>query len=243
MVFFFSMKPSSTGKKILFLFAILLLPGSVYLLLWTGEHNFSKLPYIGPKEAIQSADGSYDTLYHKIPPFELINQDGDKVTNEDLEGSVYVADFFFVTCPTICPKMTTNMKYIQDNFNDRKDLRFISITVNPEHDTVEVLRDYAEKVHANTNNWDFLTGSKDAIYDVALNGFFVSAQKDEVAPGGFLHSQYLILVDKQGHIRGLFDGTIHKTVKEELGDAIDILFREEAAPLKGKEKVEIEQRR
>ncbi len=237
------MKNASTPKKILFLFAILFLPGSVYLLLWTGEHNYRQLSYIGPKEAVQNADGTYDTLYHQIPYFEFTNQDGKKVTRDDLLGSVYIADFFFVTCPTICPKMTTNMKYIQDNFNDREGLRFISITVNPEHDTVEVLKNYAEMVHADTKNWDFLTGNKEAIYDVALNGFFVSAQKDEVAPGGFLHSQYLILIDKKGHIRGIFDGTIHKVVKEELTDAIDILFKEDAVPLKGKKKEGIEQRK
>ncbi len=237
------MKQSSKTKKILYLFIILFLPGSVYLLLWTGEHNFRKLEHIGPKEAVQNVDGTYDTTYHKIPYFEFTNQDGKKVTRDDLLGYVYVADFFFVTCPTICPKMTTNMKYVQDNFKDRKDLRFISITVNPEHDTVEVLKDYAEMVHADTKNWDFLTGNKEAIYDVALNGFFISAQKDEVAPGGFLHSQFLVLVDKEGHIRGIFDGTIHKVVKEELGDAIDILFKEEIVPLKGGKKNKIEQRK
>jgi protein SCO1/2 len=234
---------SSKFKKIFFLVVIIILPGTFYLLLYTGDHHFNKLPHIGPKEAILNDDGSYDTLYHKIPYFEFTNQDGKKVTRDDLLGHVYVADFFFVTCPTICPKMTTNMGYVQNKFSDRKDLRFISITVNPEHDTVEVLKDYAEMVHANTENWDFLTGDKDAIYDVALNGFFVSAQKDEVAPGGFLHSQYLILIDKEGHIRGLFDGTIHKVVKEELGDAIDILFQEDHVPLKGKEKLELEQRK
>lgn len=239
--FFISNMKSSTTKKIIYLIAILLLPGSVYLLLWTGDHNFRKLPKIGPKEAVQNADGSYDTIYHKIPYFEFTNQDGKKVTRDDLLGSVYIADFFFVTCPTICPKMTTNMAYVQDKFKDRKDLRFISITVNPEHDTVEVLKEYAEMVHADTKSWDFLTGKKEDIYDVALNGFFVSAQKDEVAPGGFLHSQYFILVDKDGHIRGLFDGTIHKTIKEDLGDALDILFKEEHVPLKGvglKDKIE-----
>ncbi|MCB0401486.1 MAG: SCO family protein [Flavobacteriales bacterium] len=237
------MKQSSKFKSVLILFIILFLPGSVYLLLYTGEHHFKKLPYIGPKEAVQHADGTYDTNYHKIPYFEFTNQDGEKVTSNDLDGKVYVADFFFVTCPTICPKMTTNMKYVQDQFSDRKDLRFISITVNPEHDTVEVLKEYAERVHANTETWDFLTGPKEAIYDVALNGFFVSAQKDEVAPGGFLHSQYLILIDKKGHIRGIFDGTIHKVVKEELGDAIDILFKEEVVPMKGEKKNQIEQRK
>lgn len=234
---------SSQIKKYIILFAILILPGAVYLLLWTGEHNFQKLPYIGPKEAILNSEGNYDTIYHQIPYFEFINQDGKKVTRDDLLGNVYVADFFFVTCPTICPKMTTNMKYVQDNFKDRKDLRFVSITVNPEHDTVEVLREYADMVHANTETWDFLTGKKEDIYDVALNGFFVSAQKDEVAPGGFLHSQFLVLVDKKGHIRGIFDGTIHKEIKENLSDAIDILYREEVAPLKGEKVNQIEQKK
>lgn len=237
------MKSSSKHKKFLILFAILFLPGSVYLLLWTGKHNFKKLPYIGPKEAIENSNGDFDTIYHQIPYFEFTNQDGKKVTRDDLLGSVYVADFFFATCPTICPKMTTNMKYVQDNFKDRKDLRFVSITVNPEHDTVEALRDYADMVHADTKNWDFLTGDKEDIYDVALNGFFVSAQKDEIAPGGFLHSQYLILIDKNAHIRGIFDGTIHKVVKEDLGDAIDILYKEEFVPLKGEHKNQIEQRK
>lgn len=235
---------SSKSKKIIYLLAILILPGSVYLMLWTGEHNFTPLPKIGPKEAIKNADGTFDTLYHTIPYFEFTNQDGKKVTRDDLLGHIYIADFFFVTCPTICPKMTTNMAYVQDKFKDKRGLRFISITVNPEHDTVEVLREYADKVHANTDTWDFLTGEKEAIYDVALNGFFVSAQKDEVAPGGFLHSQYFILIDKQGRIRGLFDGTIHKTVKEDLGDAIDMLLTEEFAPMKGEpKKDQIEQRK
>lgn len=234
---------SSKGKKILYLFAILLLPGALYLLLWTGDHHFSQLPYIGPKEAVLNSEGTYDTLYHKIPYFEFTNQDGKTVTRDDLLGSVYIADFFFVTCPTICPKMTTNMGYIQDKFSDRKDLRFISITVNPEHDTAEVLKDYAEMVHANTETWDFLTGDKEKIYEVAMKGFFISAQEDEIAPGGFLHSQYLVLVDKQGHVRGMFDGTVHKVVKEDLGDAIDILFKEEVVPLKGKKKEGIEQKR
>jgi protein SCO1/2 len=228
-------------KKIFFLIAILLLPSIFYLLLYTGKHNYNMLPYIGPKEAVVNIDGGYDTIYHQIPYFEFLNQDGEIVTRDDLIGSVYIADFFFATCPTICPKMATNMGYIQNKFKDRKDLRFISITVNPEHDTVEVLKEYANTIHADTKTWDFLTGDKEKIYDVAFNGFFVNAQKDDVAPGGFLHSQYFILIDKKGHIRGIFDGTIHKEIKENLTDAIDIIFKEDVVPLKGIKQDKIEQ--
>jgi len=233
----------SKTKKIVYLIAILLLPSATYFLLYTGEHNFQRLPFIGPREAVLNEEGKYDTLYHQIPYFEFINQDGKKVTTDDLLGHIYIADFFFVNCPTICPKMTTNMSYVQDKFKDKEDLRFLSITVNPEHDTVEVLKEYAEKVHADTKTWHFLTGEKDKIYDIAFNGFFVSAQRDSIAPGGFLHSGMLILVDKNGHIRGYFDGTTHKEIKEKLTDAIDILYKEEYVPLKGSTKNKIEQRR
>jgi protein SCO1/2 len=228
-------------KKISFLIAILLLPSIFYLLLYTGKHNFQRLEFIGPKEAVLNDEGKYDTIYHQIPYFEFVNQDGNKITRDDLLGHVYITDFFFATCPTICPKMTTNMSYIQEKFKDNKNLRFLSITVNPEHDSVSVLKEYAEKVHADTKSWDFVTGNKDSIYDIAFNGFFVSAQRDSIAPGGFLHSGMLILIDKNAHIRGYFDGTTHKEIKEKLIDAIDILYKEDVVPLKGKKKSAIEQ--
>lgn len=135
------------------------------------------------------------------------------------------------------------MRYVQDKFSNRKGLKFLSITVNPEADSVPVLKEYAKKVHANTDNWDFVTGDKDEIYDIAFNGFFVNVAKDSIAEGGFLHSQLLILVDKQGRVRGYFDGTVFSEMKKDLTDAIDILFREEAAPLKGSNKNKIEQKK
>lgn len=228
-------------KKFIYLIAILLLPSIFYLFLYTGKHNFHRLEFIGPKEAVLNDDGKYDTIYHQIPYFEFVNQDGNKITRDDLLGHVYITDFFFATCPTICPKMTTNMSYLQEKFKDNKNLKFLSITVNPEHDSVSVLKEYAEKVHADTKSWDFVTGNKDSIYDIAFNGFFVSTQRDSIAPGGFLHSGMLILVDKNAHIRGYFDGTTHKEIKEKLIDAIDILYKEDVVPLKGKKKLSIEQ--
>jgi len=235
--------PSSKYTKVLILVAILLLPASFYLVMQSGEHHYTKLPHLGPKEAIQNNEGGYDTIYHQIPYFEFINQDGKTLTRDDLLGKVYITDFFFATCPTICPRMAANMKYLQDKFKDRKDLKFISITVNPEHDTVEVLRDYADMVHADTESWSFLTGDKEKIYDLALKGFFASVGEDEVAPGGFLHTQYFVLVDKKGHIRGLFDGTVYSEMKKDLTDALDILYREEVVPLKGDDKYKVEQRK
>jgi protein SCO1/2 len=235
------MLPSSKIQKIFILIAILVLPPIFYLLLYTGEHNYTRLPYIGPKNAIANEDGTFDTIYHTIPYFEFINQDNEKLTRDDLLGSIYVADFFFVTCPTICPKMATNMAYIQNKFKDRKDLKFISITVNPEQDSVQVLKEYAAKVHADTDSWSFLTGEKEEIYDIAFNGFFVNVMKDSIAPGGFLHSQMFVLVDKKGHVRGYFDGTVYSEMKKDLTDAIDILYREEVVPLKGKKMNTIEQ--
>lgn len=230
-------------KKIAILVGILLMPSIVYLLLFSAKHNYHKLPIVGPKKAILNSEGNYDTIYHQIPYFEFTNQDGKKVTRDDLLGHVYLANFFFATCPTICPKMATNMSYLQDKFSNIDNLRFLSITVNPEHDSVPVLAAYAQKIHANTKNWDFVTGSKDSIYDIAFNGFFVSTQRDSIAPGGFLHSGMIILVDKFARIRGYFDGTIYKVSKEDLTDAIDIIYKEDVVPLKGSKKNIIEQRR
>jgi len=216
-------------KKVVFLVAILLLPSLLYLGLHTGVNNFKRLPYFGPK----TLDVNSDTVYHKIPEFQFTNHLGERVTNKDYEDKIYVADFFFVSCPTICPQMATHMLELQKHFYDRSDFRLLSHTVNPEHDSVEVLAKYADKVYAIDSLWNFVTGSKEAIYKVAFEGYFANAMEDEVAPGGFLHSSNLFLIDKKGHIRGIFDGTSTKEVNS-LMDAIEILYREQYAPLKDK---------
>jgi protein SCO1/2 len=241
--FLIIMQPASKKTKIVLLTTILLLPSLFYLIMATGKHNFTKLAIYGPKEAVLNDSGKSDTIYHTIPHFEFINQDNMKVSSDDLLGNIYVADFFFATCPTICPKMTTNMAYIQNKFKDKEDLKFISMTVNPENDTPELLREYADKVHADTKSWSFLTGDKDKIYDVAFKGFFVSTMKDSIAPGGFLHSKMLILVDRKGRVRGYFDGTIYSEMKKDLTDAIDILYLEDVVPMKGTKQEKIQQKR
>mgnify|MGYP001416970186 CR=1 FL=1 len=230
------MAQPKTLKKAAILITILLVPSLLYLLLSTGTNNFKPLPYMGPKKVVEvEKDGRIvvDTIYHTIPPFELIDQNGQLFSSKALEDKIYVANFFFATCPTICPKMSTNMLQVQDRFQDRDDFRLLSFTVNPEHDTPEVLKEYAEKVHATDGVWTFLTGNKDSIYSVGFNGYFVSAQKDSIAPGGFLHSSNLMLIDGEGRLRGVFDGTSVSETND-LFDAIDILLVEKYVPRKGK---------
>lgn len=222
-------------KKIIILGAILLLPSFFYLFLTVGKHNILSLPYYGPREFVTASDGGKeksDTIYFTVPDFSFINQHGAVFTRENINGKIVVANFFFVTCPTICPKMATHIYDVQKTFEGNDNILFVSHTVNPESDSVPVLAAYAEKVHAG-EKWHFLTGKKDDIYNVAMKGYFVSAMPDEIAPGGFLHSEMLILLDKNGHIRGYFDGTSTSETKK-LKDAIRILLANEFVPKKKK---------
>ena len=217
-------------KKAAILFSILLLPSLLYLWLNTGQNHFTPLPILGPRQAVENG-GEVDTIYHRIPPFSLTNQYGETISTADVEGHIYIADFFFTSCPTICPKMATHMLQLQKRFGDRDDFLLVSYTIDPENDDVERLKQYAEKVHAKRGSWHFLTGERDSIYQLAQKGYFVSAMEDEGAPGGYLHSGQFILIDKKGRIRGLFDGTSTADVND-LYDAIEILYREEYASLK-----------
>lgn len=216
-------------KKGAILVAILLLPTVFFFILQSGTNNFNAPPIYGPK----TVDEKGDTVYHTIPYFEFTNHLGERVTSEDYKGKVYVADFFFATCPTICPKMATHMLELQKHFYDRKNFRLLSHTINPEHDTVEVLYRYSQKVHAIDSVWEFVTGPKQDISNIAANGYFANAMKDLDAEGGFLHSTNFFLIDKKGRIRGIYDGTSTSEVNDCM-DAIGILFREEYAPLKNK---------
>jgi protein SCO1/2 len=229
-------KQKVNPKKVAILISILLLPSFFYLILYSGEHNYQHLEYIGPKEVVtvtENGESRLDTLYHRIPAFSFIDQEGRTVTKANFEGKIYVADFFFATCPTICPKMATHLLQLQKKFEDKTDFKLLSHTVNPEHDTVKVLKDYAEKVHADSNVWHFVTGPKADIYRIAFEGYFANAQPDSIAPGGFLHSEMLFLIDRQGHIRGLFDGTSTAELKKMI-DAIDALYLEDYVHLKEK---------
>lgn len=140
----------------------------------------------------------------KVPPFEFINQDGDTITNEDYAGKVYVVEFFFTTCPSICPIMSRNLVTLQEEFKGN-DFAIASFTIDPEHDTPEVLKEYAKNYGVTNPDWHFLTGDRQKIYELANTGFGIYANEDETVPGGFAHSGLFALIDKEGYVRSRLD--------------------------------------
>ncbi len=173
-----------------------------------------KLPIYGESDN----DEKGDTIYHTVGNFSLKNQEGDVYSHNDLEGKIYVADFFFTSCPSICPKMTTNMKKFAAAFKNNEEVKIVSFTVDPERDTVEKLKKYADKNGIDSKQWNLLTGDKETIYELGVYGYLLSAQEDALAPGGFLHSGQFILVDKEKRIRGIYEGTNAKEIDRMMGD-------------------------
>jgi|TARA_B110000091_G_scaffold41557_1_gene45005 protein SCO1/2 len=186
------------------------------------------LAFVGAQQIIGA-----DTIFHTVPSFTLLNQNSDSISNSDLAGKVYVADFFFTTCPSICPIMTNSLVKVQRAFKGVENFALVSHTVNPDYDREDVLKEYAAKMHADTTNWHFLTGTKEAIYNTAFHGYFANAGEDELAPGGFLHSEYFILVDglgrvrsgydKQGNVKGVYEGTNDQDVLQLINDIKKLL--------------------
>jgi len=143
----------------------------------------------------------------KVPAFSLIDQDSLLITDKDYLGKVYVAEFFFTTCPTICPVMTQNLVALQDHFTDQEDFGIVSFTINPRYDTPTVLKEYAEKHAISDMDWHLLTGNRDTIYHLARNGFYLAANENEDVPGGFEHSGMFALIDRNGYFRSRRDAT------------------------------------
>ncbi len=135
------------------------------------------------------------------PKFELTNQNNNTISNSNYKGKVYVLEFFFSTCPSICPKMNKNMILIQNQFFGNPNFGIVSITIDPEHDTAQVLKEHAEQLGVKSSNWNFLTGDKKYIYDLANKGFNLYAGENSKVNGGFEHSGLFALIDKNGDIR------------------------------------------
>jgi len=135
------------------------------------------------------------------PKFELINQDNVKISNETYKGKVYVLEFFFSTCPSICPKMNQSMLVIEKTFFGNPNFGIVSISIDPEHDTAQVLKEHRELLGVKSTNWNFLTGDKTYIYDLANKGFNVYVGENSKVQGGFEHSGLFALIDKKGNIR------------------------------------------
>lgn len=177
------------------------------------EQKDEKLPIFGEKEITKT-----DTTYHTIGNFRLVNQDSAIITDESLEGKIYVADFFFTSCRTICPIMKTQMRRVYEVVEDDSEVLIVSHTIDPEYDTVALLKDYSERLGVNSDKWHFLTGNKDSIYYLAQTSYFVTAMEDGTEPDGFIHSGAFLLIDKKGRIRGKYDGTKEEEVNQLLKD-------------------------
>lgn len=177
------------------------------------------LPILGEREIVNG-----DTVYHTIPDFEFINQDSQAITNETLGDLAYVADFFFISCPTICPKTTKQMLRIHDHFKADGRLKLVAHTIDPKRDDVAALGRYAKNLGVSSDKWHFLTGEKDKLFEIA-DDYFSIAIEDADAPGGFDHSGRLILIDKNGRIRSFCDGTDPGDVDRFIND-IQILLDE-----------------
>ena len=168
----------------------------------------SPLPIIGERLGISPAG---DTIYPTIRPFAFINQNGDTITNAVYNGKNYIVDFFFTHCPTICPIVTSNMLRVYEKFKDEPRVLLLSHSIDPRHDSINVLHEYASKLDVVAPKWNFVTGNRDSIYAIAADYFSIAKESPDI-PGGFDHSGKLILVDKKKHVRAFCDGTDAKDV-------------------------------
>ena len=196
------------------------------LLSITACQSTDRLPILGNREAVIRNENGLpvtDSVYHTIPDFAFVNQYGDTVTNRTLDGKIYVADFFFVTCPTICPKMKTQLKRVYDQFRGNNGVVLLSHTIDPARDSVAVLREFADNLGVKDRQWLFVTGDRDKIYEIGEKSYMVTAQADSTAPGGLIHSGAFILVDTQKHIRGIYDGTTVEGVDKLMRDMEKLL--------------------
>ncbi|KJS05137.1 MAG: photosynthetic protein synthase II [Flavobacteriales bacterium BRH_c54] len=176
---------------------------------------------INPKLVDESLQGT--SKNHKVGEFSLTDQDGKTVTPTDFEGKIYVTDFFFVTCPTICPKMTDQMLRVYEEFNENNDILLLSHTVMPEEDSVPVLKEYANKFNISSEKWKLVTGDKKHIYDLARKTYFAAVTEGDGGVDDFIHTENFVLVDKEKRLRGFYDGTSKKDVDRLIKDIYTLL--------------------
>jgi protein SCO1/2 len=189
-----------------FIWLLLLIPLTFVILFFVNTNDqkpLRTLPYFGKKR--HQAAG--DTNYHAVKAFSFINQYNETVTQQNVSGKIYVTDFFFTTCQSICPVMSTQLERVYKEFYNNNDVMILSHTVNPEEDSVAVLLRYADQHKVNNKQWLFLTGDKKQLYDLARQGYLLNAEEGNGGAEDFIHTQNFALVDREKHLRGFYDGT------------------------------------
>ena len=176
----------------------------------TSDSEERVLPILGERDVdYKMIDGNEvaDTIYHLVPDFEYLNQDSVLISSENLKEKLWVVDFFFTSCPTICPPMTSNMKYLSEQTADLSEhVQFLSFSIDPKRDTPSNLRNYIKNRELIASNWYFFTGEEEATHLLAKS-FFNGAERNDEADGGFGHTDYFALVDTNGYVRGIYKGT------------------------------------
>jgi protein SCO1/2 len=216
-------------KKLLpFILPLILLAGLAWMYFQTNTQKgiYKELPILGNHriDTVSNADGSkkIDTIYHCIPPFKFVNQLGDTITEALVNGRVYVADYFFTTCQSICPIMSKQLDRV---YKARPEILILSHTVDPETDSSAQLLAYSKKFNADAKRWLFLTGTKPELYALARKGYLLDAREGDGGTEDFIHTQNFALIDKKGRIRGYYDGTDSSAVNELITD-IGFLLKE-----------------
>ena len=204
-------------------FGIVLLGVSIVIvyLFYNALQPKKKLPIYQPSMVSQELVDStlhYKKKYHTIANFELINQNGVTITQKDYTDKIYVADFFFTTCPSICPIMTKNMAYIQNSILNDPDVLLLSHSVTPRIDSVEQLKKYALEKGVVDDKWNLVTGDKRQIYELARKSYLAVKTDGDGGPYDMIHTENFILVDKERRIRGFYDGTNSEDMEKLLGD-------------------------
>jgi protein SCO1/2 len=186
-----------------------------------------RLPFLQLETSEKVVGGKtvIDSSFRTIPPFKLFNQDSAIVTEKDFNGVIYVADFFFTSCPTICPVMHRNLLKVYKKYKGNPMVKFASHTIDVKYDTPSRMKRYATKLGVEGTQWEYLWGTRDEIYGLAERNYLVAAEENKKAPGGFVHAGYLMLVDKQKRLRGAYDGTLDVDVKKLMED-MDVLLKE-----------------
>ena len=185
-----------------------------------------KLPILGNREvAEKTVNGEVivDTVYQTVPAFSFINQDSAIVTNKDFDGKIYVVDFFFTSCPSICPVMHRNMLEVYEEFKGNDEVKIVSHTIDYKYDTPGVLKKYADKLGVEGDQWEFLRGTKDSIYSFAEKHYLTAVGEDNKADGGYIHEGWFVLVDKDKRLRGAYDGTKKEQVDLMIADMQTLL--------------------
>jgi len=185
----------------------------------------SKMFAEGSKEVSDDKGGKkLDSVYHAIPNFKFQTQNGDSLELDSLRGNIYVADFFFATCPGICPKLSNSLEKVQQAFIRDHNFKIVSFSVDPVKDTLQALRRYADLHNAIPGKWYFLRGPKQDVFKLAASGFKVTAKDDEDGgPEAFVHSEKLVLVDQSGNIRGYYSGVDSNRVRKMMGDIVMLM--------------------